>query len=324
MCAWWLALAPGAVRAEPLWAMGRPTAQAGDEATAQTFHELVRDRLRARLQVRIVELAEPCAQIECVRSAAAPHGAEAAAQVSLRRLGSKHIASLTVVEVRSGATRFSDSMGTQRVEELDVVAERLVEALASGSRPADTAELGTITDEEERAPRRRDGRVAVLLGMQGVLPLQGYASKLGGGGAKLGVWFEGMHFAIAPTVGVRFDLSRSDDEYFHVPIEVQGNYLVLRGDVSPVLGLGLGLHYMHEKVHVASRTGELLVSRTTDVIVDSVWGFSSFVRAGLLFLRTYDVSLLVAVDYALTLADYEERSTEQAVRLTLDLLVGGS
>jgi hypothetical protein len=319
-----LASSASQARAEPLWAMGRPTTQAGDEALAQTFHELLRDKLRVRMQVRIIELQEPCAEIECVRSAAAPHGAEAAAQASLKRLGAKVIASLTVVEVASGATRFSDSLGTQTVEELDVVAERLVDALASGGRASDGAELGTITDEEERAPRRRDGRVAFLLGFQGVVPVQGYATELGGAGVELGVWFESMRFAIAPTLGMRFDLSRDDDKYFHVPIEVSGSYLFSRGDVAPLIGLGFGMHYLHEEVHVTSSVGEILVSESTDVIEDSVWGFSSFVRVGLLFLRTYDASLLFAVDYALTIADFEERSTEQAVRVTFDVLLGGS
>jgi hypothetical protein len=323
----WVALLAGSAsvaRAEPLWAMGRPTTQAGDEATAQTFHELVRDKLRARLQVRIVELQEPCAEIECVRSAAAPHGAEVAAQVSLKRLGAKVIASLTAVEVASGAMRFSDSMSTQAVEELDMVAERLVGGLAGGSTTAEGAVLGTITEEEERAPRRRDGRVAFLVGMQGVVPVQGYASKLGGGGPEIGVWFEGTNFALAPTIGLRFDMSRNDDEYFHVPIEVQGAYLFSRGDIAPLIGLGVGMHYLHEEVHVTSSVGDILVSESSDVIEDTVWGFSSFLRVGVLFLRTYDASLLVAVDYALTVADFEERTTEQAVRFTLDLLLGGS
>jgi len=55
-----------------------------------------------------------------------------------------------------------------------------------------------------------------------------------------------------------------------------------------------------------------------------VFGFTLFGRVGLLFLRTYDVSLLVALDYALTFADFQERSNEQALRLVVGVVIGGT
>ena len=55
-----------------------------------------------------------------------------------------------------------------------------------------------------------------------------------------------------------------------------------------------------------------------------MFGFSLFGRAGVLLLRTYDVSLLVGLDYAITFADFAERENEQALRLQVELIIGGS
>jgi hypothetical protein len=41
-------------------------------------------------------------------------------------------------------------------------------------------------------------------------------------------------------------------------------------------------------------------------------------------LRTYDVSLLINVEYALTFAGFQERAFEQALRLQRAVVLGGS
>ena len=111
-----------------------------------------------------------------------------------------------------------------------------------------------------------------------------------------------MDFAIEPSFGFRTEFGAGDRDWDHVPLEINAAWLMLRGDVTPLLGGGLGLHYLHEQMPVGREVGSILVSTTTDVIEDSVFGFSAFARAGVLLLRTYDVSLLVALDYAITFA----------------------
>jgi hypothetical protein len=99
---------------------------------------------------------------------------------------------------------------------------------------------------------------------------------------------------------------------------------MMRSDLAPLIGGGVGLNFMHEELPVGNEVGSVLVSTSQDVIEDDVFGFAVFGRVGLLLLRTYDVSLLVALDYALAFADFQERSDEQAFRLVVGVVIGGT
>ena len=310
--------------AQEKWIITDFAARGVDAPTAATFHDLLRDEIQARNGATFGAVAVVCEDAECARRAGADTGASAAVQGSLNRLGQKLIVSVSVVALPSGQVTFSQRMSVDRVEELDLAAKRLAEAMVRGGTVEDSAELGTITHQEATAPTRRDTRIAALLSLQGIGPLQGYADRQFGAGFAVGVFVETYDFVIEPTVGYRFDSTTNANDFNHVPLEVALAYLFSRSDVAPLLGLGVGLHYLHEDVTVRRSIGSVLRSTSTDVITDSLVGFSVFPRIGCLFLRTYDVSLEVTLDYALTMADFQERSTEQALRLSMNLLFGGT
>jgi hypothetical protein len=209
-------------------------------------------------------------------------------------------------------------------EELDVVIRRLATALVNGEPVEASAELGTITEAEARAPTRRNGRLGFLLGLSSLVPFEGYADRQMGGGFEAGLWFETNDFVIEPKLAVRVDLTDERANFTHVPFEIIGSYLFSRGDVSPLIGVGLGVGYVREEVYVERTTGSVLVTRSQDVISDSLAAGTTLARAGVLLARTYDVSLLITAEYALTFASFQERSFEHALRLHLGVILGGS
>jgi hypothetical protein len=316
-------LAARRASAQDTWAIDRPAVQDVSPGTAETFRQILRTKISAG-GVRTVDLSSGCPDAQCARAAAAPTGAQVVVFGSLGRLGTKIVVSLSAVEVPSGAAVGSDAMSVDRVEELDLAAARMADALLSGSDVEGSAELGTLTHAETDRPTRRDLRVGVSLALEGIAPLDGYADRATGAGFMLGVWFEALDFAIQPSFGWRTELGAGDRDWDHIPLELSAAWLILRSDISPVIGGGVGLHYMHEEVPVRREVGSILVSTSRDVIEDSVFGFSAFARAGLLLLRTYDVSLLIALDYAASFADFEERDGEQALRLSVAVILGGS
>jgi len=158
----------------------------------------------------------------------------------------------------------------------------------------------------------------------GIAPFAGYADEQLGGGIEIGGWFETYDFVIEPRFGVHSDLTSEREEYVHLPLEVSIAYLFTRDDISPLLGLGGGLGYAFEAVYVEHEIGEVLVTRTHDRITDSVMTAQLFARTGLLMLRTYDASLALTLDYALTFGDFQERTVEHALRIGLGIVLGGS
>jgi hypothetical protein len=307
--------------AQERWAL---TAHGPDPQLVATLRTLLADELRGRASIQVEQLADACEDVACSRAAAGKTGAAVAVHVSVLQLGQKHIVSVTAVDVGSGETRFSDRMDAQRVEELDVVAKRMAEAMTRRAPVENTAELGTITEAEADAPVRRSGRFALSLHLGALIPTEGFADRQAGGSIEAGLWFETYDFVIEPRLAVRFDLTDELADYTHVPLELALSYLFSRRDVAPLAGLGVGVGYVHEKIHVERETGTVLVTRTHDAISDDLVGASVFGRLGLLMLRTYDVSMLVTADYGLTFADYQEQRVDQTVRINVGVILGGT
>lgn len=315
----------GEAQAPASWALTAHSADPADIVLANTVRDLLASDLVSRPHTRATVLSDACQDVTCTRAAAhAAGGPTVALHVSLLRLGQKLIVTATAVDVATGQPRGSQRMTANHVEELDVVSRRLAAALMAGSSVEQSAELGTITTHEAEVPTRRSGRVAVALHLVGIAPFDGYAEEQLGGGIELGGWFETYDLLIEPRFGVRTDLTRERETFLHIPLEISAAYLFTRDDMSPLLGLGGGLGYAHEVIYVEHEIGEVLVTRTHDRISDSLLTASLFARAGLLMLRTYDASLVIAVDYALTFGDFQERSVAQALRLSLGVVLGGS
>jgi hypothetical protein len=252
-------LAAARADAQEHWALDRFAVQDVSPSTEATFRQILRAEISARNGARFSDLQTGCGDLPCARSAAAPTGASVVVFGNIGRLGSKLVVTVTAASVADGQVRVTDSLSVDREEELDVAAKRLAEGLVSGKRIEGTAELGSITTEEAKAPVRRDTRFGVSLSLEGVLPTHGFADRALGAGFGLGLWFESMDFVIEPRVGYRTELGAGDRDWDHMAIEIGASYLLLRSDLAPLIGAGVGLHYMDEELPVTREIGSVLV-----------------------------------------------------------------
>ncbi|MDH5671478.1 MAG: hypothetical protein OEZ06_04965 [Myxococcales bacterium] len=314
--------------AQRTWALDPFVSQGVDPGTVQTFRQLLGDELSAQDGGRVIQLQAPCADLSCAAAAGAQAGADVAVHGTLGRLGAKIVVSVSAADIAGGSwngqPRASERMSVDRVEDLDAVASRMATALIGRQPVETTAELGNITHSEAKEPLRRRTRVGFLMNLQAIAPMAGYAGEQLGGGLEFGIWIETLHMAIEPRIGYRGDLVRGPDKYKHVPLELGLYYLPLLGDFSPLVGGGVGLHYLHEELTERQSVGEVLVSTSSVTVEDSIYGYSVYARAGLMVMRTYTASLLFSVDYALTVADFKRRDNEHGLRFNVGLVLGGS
>jgi hypothetical protein len=186
-----------------------------------------------------------------------------------------------------------------------------------GLLPAALAHADDDADTEERT------RMAFAVTVNGIVPLAGYADRQIGAGVEGGIGALFDRMLVLGTVGIRHAVTNDDDTFTHVPFEASFCYLLAGGDSAPLLGGGVGLHYLFEQVYFQRSVGDVLRSTSTDVIEDSEAGATLFARAGVLLGRTHLASWMISVDFAVTFAEFEERSSEHALRLNFGALLGG-
>ena len=272
-----------------LWASVPPQSPAIDEASAQTIATLVAGDLQRYFNVATTVTPHSCADVRCARESAREVGATHGALLQMQPLGSKMISTLSIIDVESGTIVHSEKMTAGRIEDLDAVITRMVKAMATGTTPADTAELGTVTQSDRRPKLRRKLLHGVSLGLGGMIPVgPSYGDSGAGMTVTLGYWLETDHWAISPRIGGRFDVSEGAGNYIEVPIDISGYYIFGLDDVTPYVGLGIGPRFVWER----RETGV-----GTNTTTDSGVGFGTFGRLGMMFLRTYDVHLSVNMDY---------------------------
>ncbi len=313
-----------AAQGQPQWGIDRFPVRGLGGGEAATFRDLLKSEISQRNGVAFVDLGVECPDATCTMQAARQARLRYAVHASIGRLGRKVVVSFAAVDATRGQVLVSDTMSVGSVEELDTLAKRIASTIVDGRPVEQTAQLGEITKEEAKAPVRRDTRSGFSLGPEAIFPTRGYADEQFGVGLGVGLWFESMDFAIEPRLSYRTELSSGGEIYDHVALDLGVYYLMSRTDFSPLLGGGVGVHYLHEEVPVEHQVGTELRSSTSDIIDDSVAGVSGYLRAGMLLLRTYDVSVMLSVDYAINLADFQERSDEQALRISTSVIIGGT
>ncbi len=289
-----------------LWSVLPFQADGVDPNVAATFRSLLEQDLGARNHARFVPAPAPCQEPSCAHAASARLGVRVVVFGSLQPLGTRLLVSATAVDGATGAILASDRMGVDRVEDLEAVARRLAESLTSGRPAASNAEIGTVTHAETQPPARRALITATSLRVGGVLPLtrDGYAGLGTGMAFDLGLWLEARHFAFEPRIGVRFDVNEYErGSYVEVPFDFGAFAIFGQGDFAPLVGGGVGLHYLHEAQRQRITLGSTMSAEHVGTREQGAWGFAAFGRAGLLLMRTYRARVLLAGDYNATFVE---------------------
>lgn len=144
------------------------------------------------------------------------------------RLGVK--VPLTFEEVAGDRLVASASLNAARIEDADIVMERLVNAVVDRRAPEDNATMATVTEQEARKPRKKQGERFILIGLP--LPLYGTGSVGGfslGYGYEADVWRIEVFGEYSYRGGVGAGL-----------LGFGGDYIPFTSELSPYVGGGLG------------------------------------------------------------------------------------
>lgn len=229
-----------------------------------------------------------CYETGCAAEAGSVAGVEQVIFGSVSRLGEKHIVQLSVVSVSTREVIWSGSLSAKIIEDLDMVAKRLAKSIAEGKEPEKTVEVGIVLEEEEKKPLRR--RVFHTAGIRAgmILPTGGYADVSSLLHLGLLYWYETPNFAAEISFYFAFSGGQYDDNVTEICMpEFSLLYFFNKGDVSPYLGGGIGFGILDLGYFDAEY----------DICVNG--------GGGVVFLRTYDIRLILDVRYRVNMASIQ-------------------
>lgn len=286
---------------------------------AETFRDLLQTEITKAMGVQFVRSETACADAQCATAVVNQTGATDGVYGSIGRLGEKIIVTVELVN-RSGDLRRSERMSVTQIEELETVAARLAEALASNKPVSDTAELGTITTDEVAPPKRKQGFGGLALGVGALIPARGYAEVPFGVAMDLAYWYETPHFAIGPRIGVRFQADPSaEDHFIEVPFDLGAYFVFGQGNIAPFIGGGAGLRFISDTRRDVVVTGSVITTTHEGDFDEQAWALGTYVRGGVLLFRTYTVRVSLSVDYNMTFAELHGESLPQSFTTMLNV-----
>ncbi|TES91657.1 MAG: hypothetical protein E3J87_07285 [Candidatus Cloacimonadota bacterium] len=284
-----------------------------DPSLAEVTTTLLRSDVSSYKNISLVEVGE---KIECDnKERAAEIGLKIKAQKvvygTISKLGTKYIISAYVVEVSTRNIVFQDRVTASSAEDLDTASKRLAKAIATGKKVEDVAEIGAITEEETKEPRRR--KTFFTLGGKFGMGFP-FADSYGGVKTLMSgdfiYWYEtpkfiaefGVGGTVTPitttmgfsdtTVG-ETDITMRAAEFTYAQMSLF--YLFSKEDFCPYAGGGIGMK-------------NCIITRDYpgfwDDYSESAFGLALNFNAGLIIFRTYDFRMLIEGQYSLNMANF--------------------
>ncbi|UCG52706.1 MAG: hypothetical protein JSW58_03925 [Candidatus Latescibacterota bacterium] len=246
--------------------------------------------------------------VECYESTCAAEigweaGYEKAIIGSLTRLGYKIIVRVQLVDTRDGTVLYSEDGVSESEEDLDTVLARLAKGVTTGSKFEGTAEVGMITEKEALEDRRRESYSSKGLRVGFIWPIDNsFGNKID---RLTALDFAYQHdlpdFFLAGRSGIRWGDGGVDICFLDAKI---GRYLS-RGDFTPFVNGGVGVHYIRGKETVQS--DDVTASYSWD---DGAYGLVLLGGAGFTAFRTYDFQFQIDVDYFIMLDKINDEKVE--------------
>ncbi len=260
-----------------------------------------------------------CDKADCAAAIGRERGASRVVYGTFSQLGGKIIARLSVVRVDEAAPYYRDQLTATSEEDLDTVMRRFAEGIASGRPNSDRASVESVTQAETITPLRRATRRGAGIRAGFLFP----TGNSFGGADRLtnlhGVYrYELGNVQIETSTIVGF--SWGDGNFDWTLVDVSAARLFGTQDFTTYLGAGLGVHsvtverrqtvtytypgsppYTYEQPYQQTETAP-----TLDLV------------AGIMALRTYDLSLNLELRFHYVFAKFDEVGGDGAngVRLT--------
>lgn len=232
-----------------------------------------------------------CYESECAAEAGFRANVEHVIYGSISRLGDKHIVQLSIVSVLTKEIVWAGSLAAKTAEDLDIVAKRLAISISEGKSAEETIEVGMVTEEEGKKPVRR--RVFHTFGINaGMLqPVAGYGESRTLYHFGLLYWYETPRFVAEISGYAAFPGNYSDPADGAIETvfpEFSLLYMLSKKEISPYVGGGIGFGWL-------TIDDPFLYSETA-------YGVTLNAGGGIVFLRTYDIRLILDARYRVNFA----------------------
>jgi hypothetical protein len=233
-----------------------------------------------------------CAERACALEAAQAAGADEVAYSSLHKLGGRWIFSATIVGA-DGSAAFNQRLTAASIEDMEAVTRRMADALVNRATVEKAASVDNITRREnEQEPDRRRSLHTGGIALGYLFPVGnsfGYTTQSDYFGDPYTrhdysqlirlTWLNNWEFRDNMMLGVEGVWTMPHA----IGLDFNLRYLLGRGDYSPFVGGGLGLHYVRGDDDAPSD------KRNSGPALNA--------QAGMLLFRTYDVNLMLRGQY---------------------------
>jgi len=251
---------------------------------------LVHDLQKARPNDLVVELRpEPLLErvpvLELLNEARGA-GVDELVLISADRLGDKLMVQVRLLETAGEQNLLTDALPVAAVEDLDVVMERVAEALATRQPVSESRQVGRVLEKEGLNTRRRSAiRQSAIQA--------GYQWEIGGEGDD----DTQRHFVASLSSGMEeraFDAGWSLSWRNGPALLLYSDWLMRPRDLCPFVGGAAGFHWFRFQ------------EKAGDYDLDD--GFHTSARAGLILYRTYEFQIVLQTEYAVTWNQRQDRA----------------
>jgi hypothetical protein len=204
-------------------------------------------------------------------------------RVSLGKLGSVLILTVAHEGSTSGSTVDSREMRLQGIEEVDMAAPRIADAIVHGVPLVETEKVDNLTTAETRQPQSKPGKVHFALGLLGMAtpPSEGFNPAPG---LVFDVHYETGNQKLELGSSFRFtagaDHGTQSSHADSVMFSLGARYFPWDTDFSPYLGGGLSWEYLNLNASDFNGNGS---------------GLGAYVDAGVEVLRTHHTHLALGL-----------------------------
>lgn len=287
----------------------------------EAFHELLVAEIGARNGAAFAQGQRSCSDVPCAITEGEALGASVVVFGKISKLGKKLIVTTNAVDLKRGQQVKAQRMSVNQVEDLEAVAARMATAIVEGGDTDDAARLGTITEQEVKPDRRREGHSGLSLRIGGAYLIDDLEDQGAGTLFEAGYWYEARDFAIEPRVSFQTS-THGDDEpgYRRFGVDVGTFFLLTRGDVAPFVGLGGGIRSITSRRLVEAKQGSVIQLDSSGLREDEGWGPGGFIRGGLMLFRTYTMRVALAGEYDINFIDLDGHTASQSFNFGVSVL----
>ena len=230
---------------------------------------------------------EVCNDEECAKDIGEKLDASQVVLCKMSPLGEKIIIQYQVIEVSTGKTVLSDRATSTSIEDLDAVMKRVAISVANQNSFNANKEVGNIVKQESVIPISQAARYNFGVGFGYLFPSAGYDNSRKKSFTLNGYFdYEIKDFAAGLMLGARKGFA----------INLYGNYLFSKTDISPYLGTSLGFHWVaHEDWLFGddNKDGD---------------GIELGLQGGIRIFHTYNFQMFIQGEYIMTFNDYNDRA----------------